>query len=60
MDLIFLYETELRNLCNCFKWVGKELRRRDDGGNVTMYNISLTGIITYNEFILIKIYLKEE
>jgi hypothetical protein len=40
--------------------VGRELRRRDDGGNVTMYNISLTGIITYNEFILIKIYLKEE
>jgi hypothetical protein len=64
MDFKYLYETELRNSCNFFKWGGERLRGRDDGGNVTVYNISLIGIVTvkpslYHEYILIKIYSKK-
>jgi hypothetical protein len=35
MDFIYLYETELENLLNCFGWVGEGAEGADNGGNVT-------------------------
>jgi hypothetical protein len=57
MDFIYVYELEQETSCNCFKWGGRRLRGRDDGGDVQYksnrnchYESSL-----YNEYILIKI-----
>jgi hypothetical protein len=49
--------------CNCFKWEGRGLRRRDDGGDVTdaEYKLNQNGHYEsplYNEHILIKIFLE--
>jgi hypothetical protein len=36
--------------------VGRASRRRDSGGDVTMYNISLFGIVTINPVCTMNIY----
>jgi hypothetical protein len=58
MDFIYYMKSNKENSCNCFKWGGKGLAGRDGGGDLTMHNISLFGIVTmnlplYNEYILI-------
>jgi hypothetical protein len=35
MDFIYLYKIELRDLAIALSGVGRELRRRDNGDNVT-------------------------
>jgi hypothetical protein len=58
MDFIYLYETELENLSNCFKWDGEGAGGRDNGANVTNVHHKSNQNCSYEPPCIINIYNK--
>jgi hypothetical protein len=64
MEFIYLYEINKETSCNIFKWGVRDLSGSDDLGYVTNVQYKFNQNChyespLYNEYILIKIYLKK-